>query len=109
MIHAFALQALAAAKRLPLAVWLMLALMVALPVNGCVQHARGYDKGRETVLAKLRAAEAAADYRALEAIKEAEGHETAEVQRFEAEQDALRGAIEAAEGDGGNALDAYFR
>jgi hypothetical protein len=88
--------------------WAVLALVMAIPVNGCIQHGRGYQKGREAVLGQLRDAQAKADERALKAIAKAEGRATQEVLRFEAEQAALRDAIKQAESEGGNALDGLF-
>ena len=100
---------LEAAKGAPWQFWAVLALVMAIPVNGCIQHGRGYQKGREAVLGQLRDAQAKADERALKAIAKAEGRATVETERFVAEQEALRGVIEQAEGDGGNALDGLFQ
>jgi hypothetical protein len=97
------------AKDVPWQAWVMLALLVAIPVNGCNQYKRGHEAGKESVLATLRAAEAEADKRALKAIAKAEGAVTPEVVKHEAETQALREAIREAEAVGGNALDAAFK
>jgi len=99
---------LEAAKGASWQFWAVLALVMAIPVNGCIQHGRGYEKGRETVLGQLRDAQAKADERALKAIANAEGKATQEVLRFEAEQSALRDAIKQAETANENALDRLF-
>jgi len=97
------------AKDVDWRVWVMLALLVAIPVNGCTQYKRGHEAGKESVLATLRAAEAEADKRALQAIAKAEGAVTPEVVKHEAETQALRDAIREAEAADGNALDAIFK
>ncbi len=98
-----------AAQGVSLRTWLIVALVVAVPANGCHQHGKGYQKGREAILSQLRDAQAKADKRALEAIAKAEGRATIEVERFEAEQNALREAIKQAEAAGNNPLDAVFK
>jgi hypothetical protein len=97
------------AKDVPWHVWVIAALALALPLHGCNEYKRGHEAGKGSVLATLRAAEAQADKRALEAIARAEGAVTPEVVKHEAETQALRDAIREAEAAGGNALDAVFK
>lgn len=86
---------------------LVLALL-AIPINGWIQHRQGVSEGREAVLADLREAQAKAAQKAVEAARDA-GLKAAE----RADQNAAVIAeqirtIEEAEAEGGNALDGLF-
>ncbi len=85
-----------------------LALLVALPVHGCVEYDKGFDNGRTEVLEELRAAQAKAAETALKAAAQAD--EKA-LERAEAEAEVIErqlDAIERAEANDKNPLDALF-
>jgi len=112
MIKAFLIRwagsAIGALKEVPWQVWVIGALVVAIPVNGCVQHGRGYDAGREAVLSDLRSKAAEAEKKALQAEKQADDKAKDRAQEFETQQEVLNDAIKEAESNGGNALDGLF-
>ena len=93
-----------AIKSVPREVWYALVVLVAV----WLIYREGVSDGRESVLAELRTAEAKAADKALEAIAEAGESGVERAERFEAEQQALGEAIEAAEAANGNSLDALF-
>lgn len=95
-------------KSIPWQVWMIGALVVAIPVNGCVQHGRGYDAGREEVLNDLRAKADEKAKQAAQAKTQADDKATERADEFEREQSVLKDAIDEAEAQGGNALDAIF-
>lgn len=95
-------------KRVPWQVWAALAILAAWGIDRTAQYRSGYSEGRESVLTELRTAEAKAADKALEAIAEAGEAGVERAERFEAEQQALGEAIEAAEAVNENALDALF-
>jgi hypothetical protein len=112
MIEAFLIRwagnAIGALKAIPWQVWVISALVAAIPVNGCVQHGRGYDAGREAVLSDLRAKAAEAKEKARDAEKQADAKADERAQEFETQQEVLNDAIEEAETSGANALDTIF-
>lgn len=86
----------------------LLLALAAIPINGCVQHRSGFRDGAESVKAELRAAEAEAAKRSLEAIAEAD---TGKAKRAEKEAEIVGGMIdriEEAEANDENPLDALF-
>lgn len=97
-----------ALSSIPWQVWMIGALVVAIPINGCVQHGRGYDAGREEVLNDLRAKAAEKAEQAAQAKTQADDNATERADEFEREQEVLNDAIEEAESTGGNALDGLF-
>ncbi len=96
------------AARIPWQALVAVALLIAIPVNGCIQHRNGVSEGREAVLAELRAAEAEAAEKALHAIAEAGAGGVERAEKFEAVQEGLREAIKEAEANDTNSLDALF-
>jgi len=92
------------ASKIPLQAYAVLALLIA----GWLYGNHRYYAGRESVLAELREAKADAGEKALDAIDKAGEAGIKRAERFEAEQDALEGAIERAEAESGNALDSLF-
>lgn len=98
----------AAIKAVPWQVYAIGALVAAIPINGCVQYNKGYDNGAESVKAELRAAQSKAAETALKAAAQAD--EKA-LERAEAEAEVIErqlDAIERAEANDENPLDALF-
>jgi hypothetical protein len=98
----------ALAKRIHPAIYLALAICLAIWAWGAHNYRSGHSDGREAVLADLRAAEALAKEKALQAIAEAGDAGIERAERFEAEQRALNEVIGRAEAKEGSALDALF-
>jgi len=98
----------ALAKRIHPAIYLALAICLAIWAWGAHNYRSGHSDGREAVLNELRAASAKAAERSLEAIAEAGDAGIERAEQFDTEQRALNEAIERAEAKEGNPLDALF-
>lgn len=95
-------------KRIPWFVWAAMAIIAAWGIDRTVQYRSGHSDGRESVLAELRAAEAKAAQKALEAAATATQAGIKRAERFDAEQETLSDAIRKAEDANQNSLDALF-
>lgn len=104
MFLSFIAPALGFLKRIPREVWYVLAVLAFLWWYG---HSR-YDAGWEAFEQKLKAAQAEAAEKAFKAERSADANERERADEFQAEQEAMRKAIEAAEKEDTNALDALF-
>ncbi len=83
-------------------------LAVALPIHGCAEHRKGYREGVASVEARLKVAEAESLKKAAIAARKAdEAGEQRALAEAETRAADLK-AIERAEAEGGNALDALF-
>lgn len=83
-------------------------LAVALPIHGCTEYRKGYREGVESVETRLKEAEAEALKKAAIAARKAdEAGEQRALIEAEARAADLK-AIEKAEAEGGNSLDALF-
>lgn len=97
-----------ALRRIPWFVWVALAVLALWWIDRSGQYREGRADGREAVMAELRAAEQAAGKRALKAAAKAD-EKAAKREEAQAKviADQIK-AIEAAEADDENALDALF-
>lgn len=95
-------------SNVPWFVWAALAIIAAWGIDRTAYGAERYSEGRESVLSELRAREAQAKDKALEAILKGDKRAIERAKKFEAQEAVLRDAIEAAETDSGNSLDALF-
>lgn len=97
-----------ALRAVPWQVYVIGALVAAIPINGCVQYREGFENGRGEVLEQLRKAEAEAAQKSLEAVARADEEA---IERAEKEAEIIAGqleAIERAEAEERNPLDALF-
>lgn len=104
----FLLKAQALLAKVPLEVWLILALLGAWAWDRSAQYRSGYSDGEQAVEQRLRDAEAEALRKASEAFQNAD---KAGEERALAEAEAHNAAIEAikrAEAEGRNPLDELF-
>ena len=81
-----------------------LVLLFCLPLSYC----KGRSDGKQVVLERLERAEQKAAQKAVKAASAADEKVKAKTEIFEAEQDVLRKAIDDAEAQDENALDAIF-
>jgi ABC-type transporter MlaC component len=100
----WALSALGWLKGLPWQVYAGLFLLAAFPITYC----KGVHDGREEVLTELREKSDEAKQKAEAARQIADEGAQNRADEFEAKQEVLTDAIEQAETNGGNALDAIF-
>lgn len=104
MFLQFIAPALGFLKRIPREVWYALAVLSFLWWYG----QNRYDAGWEAFEQKLKAAQAEATQKAFKAERSADANERARVDEFLGDQEAMRKAIDTAEKENSNALDALF-